>query len=117
MRSAGKGANYSLQFSAGGALTVSRAAKVTMKVANKLVKAYRKRNWTIDVIAGQQKDKRTSWGRYQLNPFNGIWYNLKNDKDKFSTLVQGTGSYVFDLWMAHLLTLRNNPKYNLTGRY
>lgn len=114
VRSAGKGANYSLQFSAG-ALTVSRAAKVSMKVANKLVKAYRKRNWTIDVIAGQQKDKRTSWGRYQLNPFNGIWYNLKNDKDKFSTLVQGTGSYVFDLWMAHLLSLRNKPKYKLKG--
>lgn len=114
VRSAGKGANYSLQFGAG-ALTVSRAANVSMKIANKLVKAYRKRNWSIDVIANEQVNKRTSWGRYQLNPYNGIWYNLKNDKDRLSTLVQGFGAYVFDLWLAYILTLRNNPKYNMKG--
>ena len=114
VRSAGKASNYSLQYNAG-ALTVSRAANVPMKVANKLVKAYRKRNWSIGAIAAEQKDKRTSWGRYQLNPFNGIWYNLKNDLDKFSTLVQGTGSYVFDLWMGHLFKLRGNEKYCMVG--
>lgn len=115
VRSAGKGANYSLQFGAG-ALTVSRAANVPMKVANRLVEAYRGRNWSIESISKEQKDKRTSYGRYQLNPFNGIWYNLKNDKDKFSTLVQGTGSYVFDLWMLNLLRLREDKKYGMVGR-
>lgn len=114
VRSAGKGANYSLQFGAG-ALTVSRAANVPMKVANRLVEAYRGRNWSIESIAKEQKDKRTSYGRFQLNPFNGIWYNLKNDKDKFSTLVQGTGSYVFDLWMLNLLRLRKDKKYKMVG--
>lgn len=115
VRSAGKQAGYSCQYGAG-ALTVSRAASVSMKIANKLVKAYRKRNWTIDVIAGEQKDKRTSWGRYQLNPLNGIWYNLKNDKDRFSTLVQGSSSYVFDLWLASQFMLRDSGKYEL-GEY
>lgn len=115
VRSAGKGAGYSCQYGAS-ALTVSRAAKVPMKVANKLVKAYRKRNWSIDVIAKEQKDKRTSWGRYQLNPLNGIWYNLKNDKDRFSTLVQGSSSYVFDLWIANQFILRDSGKYEL-GEY
>ena len=114
VRSAGKGANYSLQFGAG-ALTVSRAANVTLGVAKKLVEAYRNRNWTIETITKEQKDKKTSFGRYQLNPFNGIWYNLKNDKDKFSTLVQGTGSFIFDLWMLNLLRLRKESKYKLKG--
>lgn len=112
VRSAGKQAGYSCQYGAG-SLTVSRAANVSMKIANKLVKAYRKRNWTIDVIAKEQKDKRTSWGRYQLNPLNGIWYNLKNDKDRFSTLVQGSSSYVFDLWIANQFTFRSSGRYDL----
>lgn len=112
VRSAGKQAGYSCQYGAG-SLTVSRAANVSMKIANKLVKAYRKRNWTIDVIAKEQKDKKTSWGRYQLNPLNGIWYNLKNDKDRFSTLVQGSSSYVFDLWIANQFMLRDSSKYDL----
>lgn len=112
VRSAGKQAGYSCQYGAG-ALTVSRAANVSMTTANKLVNAYRERNWTIDVIAKEQKDKKTSYGRYQLNPLNGFWYNLKNDKDKFSTLVQGTASFVFDLWLANQFSLRDSGRYDL----
>ena len=115
VRSAGKGAGYSCQYGAS-ALTVSRAAKVPLKVAKSLVKAYRERNWTIDTIAGEQVSKRTSWGRYQLNPLNGIWYNLKNDKDRFSTLVQGNSSYVFDLWVGFQFALLKSGKYDL-GEY
>ena len=115
VRSAGKQAGYSCQYGAG-ALTVSRAANVSMKIANKLVKAYRKRNWTIEVIAKAQKDKKTSYGRYQLNPINGIWYNLKNDKDKFSTLAQGSASYVFDLWLAYQFNILKGGSYDL-GEY
>ena len=114
VRSAGKGANYSLQFGAG-ALTVSRAARVSMKVANKLVKAYRKRNWTIDVIAKEQQIKRTSYGTYQLNKYNGIWYSLKSDKDRISTNIQGFGAYVFDLWLAHIFRLRKLSSYGMVG--
>lgn len=112
IRSAGKQGNYASQYGASGK-TVARAAGVSDKIGNTIVKAYRKRNWTIDVIANEQKDKRTSWGRYQLNPLNGIWYNLKNDKDRFSTLVQGTSSYVFDLWLAYQFSILKSKKYDL----
>lgn len=115
VRSAGKQGNYASQYGASGK-TVARAAGVSNKIGNTIVKAYRKRNWTIDVIAKEQKDKKTSYGRYQLNPLNGIWYNLKNDKDKFSTLVQGSASYVFDLWLANQFNLLKNGKYDL-GEY
>lgn len=110
-RSNGKATNYSCQYGAGGA-TVARAAGVTLAVGNRLVKAYRKLNWSIDEIAKEQVRKNTSYGMYQLNPFNGIWYHLKTEKDAFSTLVQGTGSYVLDLWIMSKFRLRDNPEYN-----
>lgn len=110
-RSNGKATNYSCQYGAGGA-TVARAAGVTLGVGNKLVKAYRKLNWSIDEIAKEQIRKKTSHGMYQLNPFNGIWYHLKTEKDSFSTLVQGTGSYVLDLWIMSQFRLRGNSDYD-----
>lgn len=114
VRKSGKLSNYACQYNAG-ATTVSRGAKVSMKVANKLVKAYRERNWSLEAIAKEQKVKRTSYGKYQLNPFNGIWYNLKADRDSTSTCIQGSGSYVLDLWLAYVFSLRNNSKYGLTN--
>jgi DNA polymerase I-like protein with 3'-5' exonuclease and polymerase domains len=33
------------------------------------------------------------------NPINGFYYSLRYEKDIFSTLVQGSASYVFDLWV------------------
>ncbi len=110
-RSNGKATNYSCQYGAGGA-TVARAAGVTLGVGNKLVKAYRSVNWSIDEIAKEQVRKRTSHGMYQLNPFNGIWYHLKTEKDAFSTLVQGTGSFVLDLWLMNMFNLRGGKKYD-----
>jgi DNA polymerase I-like protein with 3'-5' exonuclease and polymerase domains len=111
-RSSGKATNYSCQYGAGGA-TVARAAGVSLRVGEKLVKAYRKLNWTIDVIAAQMNTKRTSFGVYQFNPFNNMWYNLKTKKDAFSTLVQGTGAYVFDLWLSQIFKLRDSGEYKL----
>jgi outer membrane biosynthesis protein TonB len=40
-----------------------------------------------------------------------MWYHLKTDKDRFSTLVQGTGAYVLDLWLGFQFNLRNKPEY------
>ena len=33
------------------------------------------------------------------NPVSKFWYSLRSDKDKFSTLNQGTGVYCFDSWV------------------
>ena len=37
------------------------------------------------------------------NPINGFLYSLRSKKDIFSTLVQGTASYVFDMWVFFVL--------------
>ena len=94
-----------------GAATVARTAGVPLNVGKALVQAYKKVNWSIEKIAESQVTKQVSHGTYQLNPYNGIWYHLKTDKDRFSTLVQGTGSYVLDLWLAYQFALRKTGKY------
>jgi len=33
------------------------------------------------------------------NPVSGFWYSLRSEKDRFSTLNQGTGVYCFDNWV------------------
>lgn len=110
VRGKGKGTNYSCQYGAGAA-TVARTAGVSLSVGKALVKSYKKINWSIEKISASQKVKKTSFGDFQLNPFNGIWYSLKTDKDRFSTLVQGTGAYVLDIWLKYQFTIRDNPEY------
>ena len=104
LRAIGKGAGYSLQYGAG-VETVARSCKVSEKVARKLHKGYHKLNWSVDKIAGMMVTKKTSQGMWQINPVNKFWYSLRNDKDKFSTLVQGTAAYVFDIWLYQCYTL------------
>jgi hypothetical protein len=45
--------------------------------------------------------KKTDFGDWQINPINKMWYSLRSDKDRFSTLIQGTGAYILDLWLYH----------------
>jgi hypothetical protein len=40
------------------------------------------------------------------NPVSRFWYSLRQQKDIFSTLVQGTASYVFDRWVEFILEKR-----------
>ena len=98
IRHAGKSCNYASQYGAG-APTIARAAGVALAIGEKLHKAYHDLNWSIGVIAENTKVKKANGLSWQLNPVNGLWYWLKSDKDRFSTLCQGTGSYITDIWI------------------
>lgn len=98
VRGIGKGGNYSCQYGAG-AKTVARTTKTSLEVGKMIVDGYRELNWSIDVIANNTSIKKTSFGDFQLNPLNRMYYPLKTAKDRFSTLIQGSGSYVLDLWL------------------
>jgi hypothetical protein len=100
VRAVGKSTNYACQYGAGAA-TIARTAKVSMAVAKKLHAAYHKMNWSIAKIASMMVVKKTDFGDWQLNPINKMWYSLRSDKDRFSTLIQGTGAYTLDLWLYH----------------
>jgi hypothetical protein len=115
IRAVGKTASYSLQYGAG-VKTVARSCKVSEKVAKKLHAAYNKLNWSVAKIASMMTTKKTSFGEWQINPVNKFWYSLRNEKDRFSTLVQGTAAYVFDIWLYQCLQLskKRGLEYNLS---
>lgn len=74
-----------------------------LKQAKKLHKTYWDRNKAVKQVAASCKIKTTKVdGQEQmwlLNPVSGFYYSLRFEKDKFSTLNQGTGVYCFDLWV------------------
>jgi hypothetical protein len=41
-----------------------------------------------------------------FNPVSKFWYSLRSEKDKFSTLNQGTGVYCFDMWIKNFFDSR-----------
>lgn len=98
IRHAGKGGNYACQYGAG-APTIARSTGVDLSVAEKVHEGYWKLNWSIKAIADNVKVKIHEGQKYLYNPVNGFYYFLKADKDKFSTLCQGTGAWVFDTWV------------------
>ena len=114
IRATGKTASYSLQYGAG-VKTVARSCKVSEKIAKKLHEAYNKLNWSVPKIASLMKTKKTSFGEWQINPVNKFWYSLRNEKDRFSTLVQGTSAYIFDIWLyqCYALAKKRNFSYKL----
>lgn len=79
---------------------LARELGCSVKEAKTLLDAYWQRNWAVKKVAGGQYVKTISDGTMWLcNPVNGYYYSLRYDKDRFSTLNQGTGAYVFDLWV------------------
>lgn len=95
-----------------GASTIARTAQVDLKVAKKLHAGYWKLNWSIKKIAEMMQVKTLPDGSmWQKNPINGFWYSLRTEKDKFSTLIQGLGSYILDIWLFNVFRL--GKKYGL----
>ncbi|MBI0275433.1 hypothetical protein I6H07_06235 [Hafnia alvei] len=119
IRHRGKGTNYSCQYGAFPP-TVARAAGVDLEMGKLLHTAYWKLNWSIKEIAASTIVKTVDGQMWQQNPVNKFWYWLKNEKDRFSTLCQGTGSYIFDVWCNAVITIcqeryKQDPK--LAGQF
>lgn len=111
-RYAGKSANYSSTYGAG-ADTIARAAGVPRRVGKALHRAYWERNWSLKTISDKCITTEAIGVRWLWNPVANMWYYLKKDKDKFSTLNQGTGTYCFDMWIKEILKTRKQ----LTGQF
>ncbi|UYD72104.1 DNA polymerase [Vibrio phage vB_VpaM_VPs20] len=98
VRALGKRTNYGCQYGARPP-RLARDAKIEMPVAQRLFDAYWDLNWSINEIADSMEVKTCGKYKWQRNPANGFWYYLKHEKDRFSTLCQGTGAWVFDTWV------------------
>lgn len=96
-----KQVNYACVYGAGGA-TVGRAAGVGKDAGERLVEAYWKRNWSVKSVAEAQRVKTVFGQMWLYNQVSKFWYSLRAEKDRFSTLNQGTGVYCFDTWLKHV---------------
>jgi hypothetical protein len=112
LRHAGKTANYSCTYGASPQRLVYDSG-LSLEVAQKLHKAYWSRNWALTAIAKDVVTKTVEGQMWLYNPVSKMWYSLRSDKDKFSTLNQGTGVYCFDTWIKHVLSIRKE----LTGQF
>jgi len=105
IRSIAKNVNYSGQYGAGPA-KMSLTGGFDIETAKKLHKVYWDRNWAIKEVAKQQKVIYVKEEKYLVNPVSGYCYFLRQEKDRFSTLVQGTAAYTFDVWVRFVLEQR-----------
>jgi hypothetical protein len=96
-----KQGNYACQYGAQPprlALTIG----CSLDKAKGVFDAYWKRNWAIHAAAEAQIVKEMYGQKWLFNPINHLWYSLRHDKDRFSTLVQGSASWCFDTWLRHV---------------
>lgn len=111
-REKGKKANYSCVYGVKGE-TLAIAAGITREEGNLLVKKYWERNWSVKKVAEAQKVKVCFGSLWLFNPVSTFWYSLRNEKDRFSTLNQGTGVFCFDIFIFNLFKKR----LQLTGQF
>lgn len=119
VRGIAKNTNYAGVYGAG-APKIAKTAGISLKEANALHKSYWQRNWSVKAVANACKTKTVTLvvkpgeiiphasqeSTWLFNPVSGFWYSLRNEKDKFSTLNQGTGVYCFDTWVAFVRAKR-----------
>ena len=99
LRKAYKVVNYSATYGVG-APKLARETGMAEKDAKKLLDAFWKRNWSIQEVAGKLRVRELFGTMWLQNPVSKFWYQLRSDKDRFSTLNQGTGVFCFDSWVA-----------------
>lgn len=107
-----KNGNYACQYGAGPP-RLALTSDISLAEAKKVHKAYWDKNWAIKKVAEDQRVRTVEGQMWLQNPINKFWYSLRYEKDIFSTLVQGSASYVFDLWVS---TFRKT-RPQLTGQF
>jgi len=97
--------NYSAVYGVG-APKLARELKCTVAFAKTLLEGYWKRNWAVRKIAEDCTVKTVNGQKWLFNPVSKFWYSLRADKDRFSTLNQGTGVFCFDMWVREVRSVR-----------
>ena len=97
-RGTAKNTNFAATYGAGAA-KIAETAKISLSTGQKLFDTYWKRNWAVKETANSLKTKVVYGQKWLYNPISCFWYYLKSEKDKFSTLNQSSGVYIFDSWL------------------
>lgn len=94
----GKQINFSGIYGAGPP-KISAALGCTLEFAQALHLTYWERNKAVKQVAASCKVKKIGDQMWVFNPISKFWYSLREKKDIFSTLNQGTGVYCFDTFL------------------
>lgn len=105
LRHDAKQVNYSCTYGVTPA-GIQRNTGMPITRATALHVTFWERNWSINAIAEDVETKTMNGQKWLFSPVSKIWYSLRYDKDKFSTLNQGTGTYCFDKWVEKVLSKR-----------
>lgn len=98
IRQKAKVVNFSATYKVG-AETLARNSGLPLKEAKRVLRVYWERNKAILQVENDLAVKELAGSKWLQNPVSGFWYSLRAEKDKFSTLNQGTAVYVFDVWV------------------
>jgi hypothetical protein len=105
IRDIAKNCGYACQYGAGVSRLMTTGG-IDRSSAQRLHESYWSLNWSVKQVAEDQTVKTVNDQMWLYNPVSRFWYTLRYDKDRFSTLVQGTAAYVFDLWIKYILEQR-----------
>ena len=97
IRHKAKTVNYSAQYGVGKA-KLAKTLEIKQSEAKKLLDAYWEQNKEIKGISSKWSTKNVGDRTWILNPYNDFWYELRNEKDRISAIIQGTGDYVCYAW-------------------
>lgn len=100
-RSQAKVINFSATYGAGPP-KIAATLKCSLQEATNLHDTYWKRNAAVKKTANDCKVKVVRGQKWLYNPVSGFWMFLKAEKDRFSTLNQSSGVYVFDTWLRNV---------------
>lgn len=104
--------NYSSVYGVG-APKLAREAKISVPEARKLLDAYWKRNWSVRKLSEELVVKEVNGQKWLFNPVSKFYYSLRAEKDRFSTLNQGTGVFAFDSWIREVITVRPQLSFQM----
>jgi hypothetical protein len=99
VRKSYKVVNYSATYGIGAA-KLARGTGLSVKEAKVLLEAFWARNWAIKQVSEGVRIRELFDSMWLQNPVSKFWYSLRSEKDRFSTLNQGTGVFCFDTWVA-----------------
>lgn len=102
VRTKAKVVNFSGIYGAGPP-KIALTTGMSLEEASLLHKIYWERNKSVKQVTNDTVYKEVRGQMWLYNPVSGFWYSLRQPKDRFSTLNQGTGVYCFD---THIRSVR-----------
>lgn len=97
-RSSGKTTNYSSLYKVGSS-TLARTLGITKSEAQKLIDSYWEIHYAVKEFTETVYTKEIDGETWAFNPISRLFYNIRNEKDIFSTINQSSAVYCFNMWI------------------